>query len=624
MLLEYQSKRMPLRKKYKIERKCREYKRKLRREARKNPQKRKKLKKDPGIPNLWPYKEELLQRIHQQAQEREDELRKRREQRMEEEQLRQKNDRLDEQMRRRLEEVNELERLQKDAERRDREFAKKSKEKDKARGYKDPTRNLFYREFKKVVKASDVILEVLDARDPNGTRCPAIEQSILQQDPNKRIVLVLNKIDLVPKVIIQKWLAYLRNEFPTIAFKCSTQKQRKKMGQKKLSALKTNDEILQNSECLGAETLITLLKNYCRSLGMKKTITVGIIGIPNVGKSSLINSLKRAKAVDVGATPGVTRTMQEVVLDTNIRLLDCPGIIFSDDTNEIEAALRNSIDIKQLKDRIAPVQAILDKVPKEHLMELYKIPAFNNVNDFLSYVAHRRGKLSRGGIADLDSAAKVVLQDWNEGRIPFYTTPPAPKIIKSEIVTEWGKAFNIEEISKMENDVVITKLNSKMATGTFAELPTSQSFAPHSELLNMNFNAPDNEAMDVCEEDESASDGESDDDHRDSEEKSSDDDEMEEDSDNLPLEELLSTPTKEKKTHRKLKLQTKEDELNPQYNKLRRKQQKQERKRNKKLEKRQERQEYETYNFDLDFWRNNSNVNTDTNTVVNNTNSPFV
>jgi len=99
---------------------------------------------------------------------------------------------------------------------------------------------------------------------------------------------------------------------------------------------------------------------------------------------------------------------------------------------------------------------------------------------------------------------------------------------------------------------------------------------------------------------------------------------MEEDSDNLPLEELLSTPTKEKKTHRKLKLQTKEDELNPQYNKLRRKQQKQERKRNKKLEKRQERQEYETYNFDLDFWRNNSNVNTDTNTVVNNTNSPFV
>jgi nuclear GTP-binding protein len=106
-------------------------------------------------------------------------------------------------------------------------------------------------------------------------------------------------------------------------------------------------------------------------------------------------SLKRAKAVDVGATPGVTRTMQEVVLDTNIRLLDCPGIIFSDETNEIEAALRNSIDIKQLKDRITPVQAILNKVPKEQLMELYKIPAFKNVQEFLSFVAHRRGKLAR-------------------------------------------------------------------------------------------------------------------------------------------------------------------------------------------------------------------------------------
>jgi nuclear GTP-binding protein len=106
-------------------------------------------------------------------------------------------------------------------------------------------------------------------------------------------------------------------------------------------------------------------------------------------------SLKRAKAVEVGANPGVTRTMQEVILDTNIRLLDCPGIIFSDETNEIEAALRNSIDIKHLKDRISPVQAILNKVSKEQLMEIYKIPMFSNVSEFLSFVAHRRGKLAQ-------------------------------------------------------------------------------------------------------------------------------------------------------------------------------------------------------------------------------------
>jgi nuclear GTP-binding protein len=61
---------------------------------------------------------------------------------------------------------------------------------------------------------------------------------------------------------------------------------------------------------LGASTLLSLLKNYCRSQNIKTSITVGIIGYPNVGKSSLINSLKRSKAVGVGATPGFTKVMQ--------------------------------------------------------------------------------------------------------------------------------------------------------------------------------------------------------------------------------------------------------------------------------------------------------------------------
>jgi nuclear GTP-binding protein len=68
--------------------------------------------------------------------------------------------------------------------------------------------------------------------------------------------------------------------------------------------------LLQSSESLGSDILIQLLKNYSRNLNLKTSISVGIVGYPNVGKSSLINSLKRTKAVGVGATPGFTKTTQ--------------------------------------------------------------------------------------------------------------------------------------------------------------------------------------------------------------------------------------------------------------------------------------------------------------------------
>ena len=94
----------------------------------------------------------------------------------------------------------------------------------------DVSRRAYYKEFRKVVDAADVILEVLDARDPMGCRCRRVEQQILAAGSDKRLVLVLNKIDLVPKSVLEKWMVYLRNEFPVLAFKASTQEKTSKIG----------------------------------------------------------------------------------------------------------------------------------------------------------------------------------------------------------------------------------------------------------------------------------------------------------------------------------------------------------------------------------------------------------
>ena len=427
--------------------KVKEHHRKLKREKKRNPNNFHVSKKDPGIPGDCPFKDQILAEAKAAVDKREEAQDKRR---IELKELRKqsKQNKLN-QMRGQT-----LESLVSGAEREAAMFesSRSIKATVVERGLTDGSAKAYYKEFRKVVEAADVVLQVLDARDPLGSRCREVEQAVMAGGKSgKRLVLVLNKADLVPRENLQAWIKYLRTEYPTIAFKASTQ-QSTKLGHAKIN-MKQIEQQLTTSKCVGADTLLALLGNYCRNKDIKTSIRVGVVGMPNVGKSSLINSLKRTKACNVGATPGVTKSMQEVQLDSKVKLLDSPGLVMAGgNRNDASVALRNAIKVENLDDPITPVLAILDRVPRTHLMVQYSLGHFKDCSEFLALLAIQMGKLKRGGIPDREKAARILLGDWNSGKIKYFTHPPETleSNLGAEIVSQFATEFSLDAVDQTD------------------------------------------------------------------------------------------------------------------------------------------------------------------------------
>ncbi len=263
------------------------------------------------------------------------------------------------------------------------------------------------------LKLVDAVVELIDARTPMSSRNPEID-SLTAKKP--RIVL-LNKCDLADANATSVWVNYFKNENVTaLAVDCKSGKGLNKL----MPTLKST-------------VLKELMDKRERSGMVGAPIRLMILGIPNVGKSSLINRLAGGKRAKVEDRPGVTRTKQWVKLQDNTELLDMPGVLwpkFEDQSAAVRLAFTGAIsdDILDIETLAMKLLSFLAESYPQSLIDRYKIE-FDESDDGLSLlekVGKKRGMVISGGEINTERAAITVLDEFRSGKLGRITLEATP------------------------------------------------------------------------------------------------------------------------------------------------------------------------------------------------------
>ena len=245
------------------------------------------------------------------------------------------------------------------------------------------------REMTKILSSVDVILEVLDARAPISTSNPVIKE-ITQGKP---IITLLNKSDLSDPIHNEKWIDYFKQK-QTLLINAMT-----------------------NESC---KKIIDLISALTRKKIGKNTLAM-VLGIPNVGKSSIINMLAGRKITKTGNEPAITKGQQKVNLRNGIMLLDTPGVLWpkiEDPESGLKLAALGSIrNTAVAYDQIAPyiIKSLNQKYP-ETLKDRFKIESLTSDEyKTIETLAKKRGCISRGGITDITRISEIIVDEFRRG-----------------------------------------------------------------------------------------------------------------------------------------------------------------------------------------------------------------
>lgn len=229
-----------------------------------------------------------------------------------------------------------------------------------------------------VLEQSDIILMVLDARFPEQTE----NKELKDKAGNKPILYVLNKSDLADKDDLFKW----KQKHPNSVF---------------ISAMKHQGT--------------TILLRKIMEISQGKHVTVGVVGYPNTGKSSVINALKGRKSAGTSPHAGFTKSKKLIRITEDIYLLDTPGVLPYLEKNDSKLSLIGATDPTKLKD---PDLAVFELIrhKKNIICKHYGIKETSN-EKIIENIAIKYKKLVKGGQPNINETAKMILRDWQRGKI---------------------------------------------------------------------------------------------------------------------------------------------------------------------------------------------------------------
>ncbi len=248
--------------------------------------------------------------------------------------------------------------------------------------------------MREVIGISEVILEILDSRYIEETRNKEIEEEIKKQ--GKKIIFVLNKADLIDSEKLEKTLP--KDLKPYVFVSAKTRK--------------------------GSNNLRNKIKIESKraDIGEKKRVHIGVIGYPNSGKSSIINLITRRGVTGTSRQAGYTKGMQKIKMSEGILILDTPGVIpeskysssakmtFSEDA---KVGARSYNDVKDPEDIVHHLMKDFSKKIEQY----YKIDSEGDSEILIEKLGHERNFLKKKGKVDIDRTSRIILRDWQEGKI---------------------------------------------------------------------------------------------------------------------------------------------------------------------------------------------------------------
>lgn len=315
----------------------------------------------------------------------------------------------------------------------------------------------YWRQLWRVMERSDVVVQIVDARHPLLFVCQDLVSYATQM--GKRNLLLLNKADLLTQSQREAWAQYLDSiGIQGVFFSALLESKEEKCRESEESSEGSEEETEKSEEEAGGppddtgqpagggtslgqlvskEELLQLFRSvHPESKAERGKTVIGLVGYPNVGKSSTINALLRSKKVSVSTTPGKTKHFQTLNLDEELSLCDCPGLVFPNFVNsKADMIVHGILPIDQMTDHVPPVNLVASLIPRHVLESTYGIclPAPHETEDpgrppsaeeLLNAYGYMRGFMTQSGLPDNPRASRYILKDFVNGKLLYCVAPP--------------------------------------------------------------------------------------------------------------------------------------------------------------------------------------------------------